>query len=135
MSQVTIIYNIMKDEKKQVKYPAKWMWILGFWGFSGLSYFQTDDTGKLFQLSFLAFFAYYFINKITKERQDERMLENHNKAVSKANKIPLLALIIIGVAPSYYSVPAVFFIWVSTIGVAAYVLLYACLFYYYERYT
>ncbi|MBK5719980.1 DUF3796 domain-containing protein [Dysgonomonas sp. Marseille-P4677] len=126
----------MKNTDKQVRYPARWMWILGFWGFGGLSYFQTGDTSKLFMLSFFAFFTYYFINKITKEKHDERMLENHNKAVSRSNKIPLLALFIIGIAPSFSnSVSGEFFIWISAIGIAVYVLTYASFFYYYERYT
>lgn len=125
----------MENKNDQVKYPARWLWILGFWGFSGLSYFQTGNITKIFPLSFFAFFVYYFINKITKERQDERMMENHNKAVTKANKIPLAALFIIGMAPVYYPISSAFLIWVSTVGVALYVLIYTCFFYYYERYA
>lgn len=125
----------MNNDHKQVKYPARWMWILGFWGFSGLSYFETGDTSKLFSLAFFAFFAYYFLNKITSQRQDERMMENHKKATILAGKIPLLALFVIGIISINFSVPSVFFILCGVIGLAGYVLTYVGTFIYLERYT
>jgi hypothetical protein len=111
----------------------KYVWLFGFFGFYGFTYFATRQPLSLFWFSFFSFFAYYFIGKMADEMQDERYLENSQRAKLKTAAIPLVALFIIGFGSGFPFVTKEMIILACAVGWAATLVSYAILFWHYDK--
>lgn len=78
-------------DKKKYKYLG----LLGFLGLNTFKYFFTKNPVDLLSVGYLGFFSYFIIAKISGDIEDERYIENENKAKSYAfdTGIALLALV------------------------------------------
>lgn len=59
-----------------MKRADKYLGFLGFLGFAGLRYFVTGNPADLCQFASFAFFAYFWIAKLTVDIPDERYQSN-----------------------------------------------------------
>ncbi len=112
--------------KKQYKY----IWLMGLLGFQDFTYFITHKPLSLFWFSFFGFFAFYFVNKLSKEMPDERYFENSKNAQLKTSGIPLITLFLVGFAAGFPFVTKEIIILVCALGYAATLISYAVLFWY-----
>lgn len=122
----------MKIKSVSPKY-IKYAWFFGFFGFHGFIYFVTGNPLSLFSFSFFSFFAYYFIAKMADEMPDERYFENSQRAKLKTAIIPLVALFIIGFFSGFPFVTKEMIIIACAFGWAVTLILYAFLFWYYDK--
>lgn len=111
----------------------KYVWLLGFLGFQGLTYFKNGNLLSLFWFSFFSFFAYYFIAKLANEMPDERYLENSRKAKLKTAIIPLTTVFIVGFSAGFSFVTKELIILICAFGWSATIILYAFLFWHYDK--
>ena len=114
--------------KKQFNY----IWLLGFLGFQGFTYFIAHQPLSLFWFSFFGFFAHYFVNKLSKEMPDERYFENSKNARLKTYIIPLTTVFLAGFGAGLPFVTKEIIILVCALGYAATLVSYAVLFWYYD---
>lgn len=122
----------MKIKSASPKY-IKYAWLFGFFGFQGFTYFVTGNPLSLFWFSFFSFFAYYFIAKMAGEMQDERYIENSQKAKLKTATIPLVTLFIIGFCSGFPFVTKELIILACAFGWSVTLISYAFLFWYYDK--
>jgi len=125
----------MNNQKKFKKNPYKYIWVLGFCGFTGFTYFIDHDPSKLYFFIMFLFFGYYFTRKVAEEKPDERMIENAKKAWIHASRIPFFLLLIMSFIAFYFPVTVEFFMTLSSLGFALTVITHQAMLYYYERYT
>jgi len=121
------------EAKKRYPKSIKYLWLAGFFGFQGFTYFKTGNPTSLFWFSFFSFFAYYFIAKMADEIPDERYFENSKKAKLKIASIPLIILFIIGFFSGYSFVTKELIILTCALGWTVTLILYAFLFWYYDK--
>ena len=115
-----------------MKKQSKYVWVLGFLGFQGFTYFVTQEPLSLFWFSFFGFFAHYFVNKLSKEMPDERYFENSKNARLKTSIIPLTTVFLAGFGAGLPFVTKEIIILVCALGYAATLVSYAVLFWYYD---
>lgn len=121
------------NTKRRFLKSIKYVWFIGFLGFQGFRYFITGNPLSLFWFSFFSFFAYYFIAKMADEMQDERYFENSKKAKLKTANIPLVILFIVGFFSGFSFVTKEHIILTCAFGWAVTIILYAFLFWYYDK--
>ncbi len=126
----------MDSTKQKTKRSRKYAWTQGFLGFLGcigFRYFGNYDPAYLVYFSFFSFFAFFITGRLASEMQDERMKENHKKALLLALKIPLVILLLIGILPTFATLTEVTTIVICMIGYVLTTFTYAIAFYYYDK--
>jgi len=124
-----------KSKQTMTKY-RKYAWaqgFLGFLGFLGFNYFKNYDPAFLVYFSCFSMFVFFITGKLAAEMQDERMVENHKKALLLALKIPLITLMLIGIFPTFAMLTEIIAIVISIVGFVATAFTYAIAFYYYDK--
>ncbi|MDR2971589.1 MAG: DUF3796 domain-containing protein [Bacteroidales bacterium] len=124
-----------KSKQTTAKY-RKYAWtqgFLGFLGFLGFNYFKNYDPAFLVYFSCFSMFVFFITGKLAAEMQDERMVENHKKALLLALKIPLITLMLIGIFPTFATLTEIIAIVISIVGFVATAFTYAIAFYYYDK--
>jgi protein-S-isoprenylcysteine O-methyltransferase Ste14 len=115
---------------------AKYAWTHGFLGFLGclgFRYFENHDLSYLVYFSAFSMFAFFLTGKLAAQMQDERMKENHKKALLLALKIPLLTLMIVGVLPTFATLTEITAIVICMVGFVVTTFTYAIAFYYFDK--
>ena len=127
---------IMNKSKQTMTKYRKYAWaqgFLGFLGFLGFNYFKNYDPAFLVYFSCFSMFVFFITGKLAAEMQDERMVENHKKALLLALKIPLITLMLIGIFPTFAMLTEIIAIVISIVGFVATAFTYAIAFYYYDK--
>ena len=127
---------IMNKSKQTISKYRKNAWtqgFLGFLGFLGFYYFKNHDPSFLVYFSCFSMFGFFITGKLAAEMQDERMVENHKKALLLALKIPLVTLMLIGVYPTFATLTEIIAIVISIAGFVATAFTYVIAFYYYDK--
>lgn len=137
---VTLILIIKKNnmnstKQKTAKY-RKYAWTQGFLGFLGcigFRYFENHDPAYLIYFSMFSLFVFFITGKLAAEMQDERMKENHKKALLLALKIPFATLLLVGLFPTFATLTEIIAIIICMIGFILTAFTYAIAFYYYDK--
>lgn len=115
-----------------MKKNTKHIWLIGFFGFLGFTFFIDREPLSLLWFSFFGYFSYYFINKLSKEMPDERIYENSKKAKLKTSAIPLVTIFLVGFGAGLPFVTKEVIILVCALGFAITLISYSILFWYYD---
>jgi protein-S-isoprenylcysteine O-methyltransferase Ste14 len=121
---------------KSKQKTAKYAWTHGFLGFLGclgFRYFENHDPSYLVYFSAFSMFAFFLTGKLAAQMQDERMKENHKKALLLALKIPLLTLMIVGILPTFATLTEITAVVICMVGFVVTTFTYAISFYCFDK--
>jgi hypothetical protein len=85
----------MKNKKKNGNKVKMYQGVLGFVGLFGLRFFTTGDPRWLMWFGFFAFFANFWLGRISTTKSDERYADNVKTAMAFTGQLAFLTMTIL----------------------------------------